>query len=261
MTSPIPSSSELFNLTGKVALVTGGAGGLGKRMALALAAAGATLVLVDRLSEDLEKASEEIHRLNRPCLTVTADVSRLPDIQHMVKTTLAHFGRLDIAINSAGINIRKPALDYTEADWDAIQGVNLKGLFFCCLEEGRVMIQQRWGRIINISSVTSEAGLPSRAIYAATKGGVTALTRVLAAEWAAYGVTVNCLGPGHMLTPLTAAMFADPEVAGAMIARIPAGRLGKPEDLDGAIVFLASDASAYMTGQTIYVDGGYLLNA
>jgi len=260
MTSADPNL-EQFSLRGKVALVTGGAGGLGRRMALALAGAGANMAVADLNPAGLDEGADEIRRLDRECLTVVADVSHPEDVKRMVGDAVDHFGRLDIAVNSAGINIRKPALEFTENDWDAIIGVNLKGLFFCCQEEARAMIGGGGGRIINVSSLTSEVGLPLRAVYAASKGGVTSVTRVLAAEWAGHGVTVNCIGPGHMYTPLTEKMFDDPQIAGPMIARIPMSRFGYAEDLDGAIVFLASDASAYITGQTIYVDGGYLLNA
>ena len=252
---------EQFDLSGKAALVTGGAGGLGRRMALALARAGADVAMADLNPGGAAGAAAEIEQMGRQALALAVDLRRPTEAQRMVEEAVSRFGRLDVAVNAAGINIRRPALDYTEQDWDAIIDVNLKGLFFCCLEEARAMIPQRRGRIINISSLTSEAGLPQRAIYAASKGGVTSLTRVLAAEWAPHGVTVNCLGPGHMWTPLTEAMFSDPAVAGPLAARIPAGRFGRPADLDGAIVFLASNASAYITGQTIYVDGGYLVNA
>jgi len=250
----------MFDLTGKIALVTGAGGGLGKQMALALAGAGADMVLVDRVPALLEQAVGEVVQLGRQCLTVVADLGQVAESARMVQETLGRFGALHIAVNAAGVNIRKPALEFTEQDWDYILGVNLKGVFFCCQAEGRAMLQQRWGRIINISSLSSEAGLLRRAPYAASKAGVTGMTRVFAAEWAAHNVNVNCIGPGHMLTPMTAKMFADPDVSARVVGHIPGGRLGLPADLAGAVVYLASDASAYVTGQTIYVDGGYLIN-
>jgi 2-deoxy-D-gluconate 3-dehydrogenase len=258
-TSDVPSVAQ-FSLSGKVALVTGAAGGLGRAMALALAGAGADMALVDRDAAGLERVAAEAQAAGRQCLIIAADLGRPAEARRMVEETVARFGKLSIAVNAAGVNRRKPALEFTEDDWDFIIGVNLKGVFFCCQEEGRVMTAQGYGRIINISSLTSEVALSRRAIYAASKAGVTGMTRVFAGEWARYGVTVNCIGPGHMLTPMTASMFADPNVAGPVTARIPQGRLGLPADLAGAVVYLASDAAAYVTGQTIYVDGGYLLN-
>ena len=251
---------KTYDLTGKIALVTGSQGGLGRRISWILAAAGASVVLVDRNQIGVEDLVAEIQKLNQQYLVVTADISQPPEISQMIRQTLDVFGRLDIAVNCAGVNIRKPALEFTEEDFDKIVGVNLKGLFHCCQEEGRVMVRQRWGRIINISSLASEIGYPHRAVYAASKSGVTGLTRVLAAEWAPHAVTVNCIGPGHMLTPLTAKVFQDSAMVDELVARIPTGRLGTPSDLDGAVVFLASDSSQYFTGQTLYVDGGYLLN-
>jgi len=250
----------MFDLSGKVALVTGAGGGLGKQMALALAGAGADMVLVDRAHEALELAAGEVGRLGRQCLSLATDISQTAETERMVQAALERFGKLHIAVNAAGVNIRKPSLEFTEQDWDYIISVNLKGLFFCCQAEGRAMIEQRWGRVINISSLTSEVGLLRRAVYAASKAGVTGMSRVFAAEWAQFNVTVNCIGPGHMLTPMTAKMFADVEMSNRVTSRIPAGRLGLPPDLDGAVVYLASDAGAYVTGQTIYVDGGYLTN-
>jgi 2-deoxy-D-gluconate 3-dehydrogenase len=249
---------NLLSLEGKAALVTGGGGGLGGAMALALAQAGADIVLFDLSAEPMKKCATLIENENR-CVMATGDVRRLDDIEQAVQAVVTNFGRLDIAVNSAGVNIRKPALDYTEEDWSKIIDINLKGLYFCCLKEARVMKGQGAGRIINISSLTSENGLPHRSIYGASKGGVTATSRIMAAEWAPFGITVNCIGPGHMLTPLTETYFAT-SVGEKILSQIPLGRFGVSDDLAGAVVFLASEASAYITGQTIYIDGGYMIN-
>jgi 2-deoxy-D-gluconate 3-dehydrogenase len=250
---------NLLSLEGKAALVTGGGGGLGGAMALALAQAGADIVLFDLSAKPMKKCATLIENENRRCVMATGDVRRLDDIEQAVQAVVTNFGRLDIAVNSAGVNIRKPALDYTEEDWSKIIDINLKGLYFCCLKEARVMKGQGAGRIINISSLTSENGLPHRSIYGASKGGVTATSRIMAAEWAPFGITVNCIGPGHMLTPLTETYFAT-SVGEKILSQIPLGRFGVSDDLAGAVVFLASEASAYITGQTIYIDGGYMIN-
>jgi 2-deoxy-D-gluconate 3-dehydrogenase len=228
-------------------------------MAVALAQAGADIVLFDLNLEPMRMVAALIEQEGRRCAMVTGDVRKLDDIERAVQAVPAHFGRLDIAVNSAGINIRKPALDYSEQEWSAIVDINLKGLYFCCQKEARVMKDRGGGRIINISSLTSENGLPHRSIYGASKGGVTATSRIMAAEWAPYGITVNCIGPGHMLTPLTEKYFAT-SVGEKILSQIPLGRFGVSNDLAGVVVFLASEAAAYITGQTIYVDGGYMIN-
>ena len=250
---------QLLSLEGRTALVTGGGGGLGGAMALALAQAGADIVLFDLHAEPMKQNAALIEKEKRRCVMVGGDVRRVEDIERAVQTAVTQLGRLDIAVNSAGVNIRKPALEYTEQEWSTIIDINLKGLYFCCLQEARVMKAQGGGRIINISSLTSENGLPHRSIYGASKGGVTATSRILAAEWAPYGITVNCIGPGHMLTALTEKYFAT-EVGEKIRSQIPLGRFGVAADLSGAIVFLASDAAGYITGQTIYIDGGYMIN-
>ena len=250
---------NLLSLEGKAALVTGGGGGLGGAMALALAQAGADIVLFDLSAEPMKKCASLIENENRRCVMTTGDVRRLDDIEQAVQAVVTNFGRMDIAVNSAGVNIRKPALEYTEEDWSKIIDINLKGLYFCCLKEASVMKDQGAGRIINISSLTSENGLPHRSIYGASKGGVTATSRIMAAEWAPFGITVNCIGPGHMLTPLTEKYFAT-SVGEKILSQIPLKRFGVSDDLAGAVVFLASEASAYITGQTIYIDGGYMIN-
>jgi NAD(P)-dependent dehydrogenase (short-subunit alcohol dehydrogenase family) len=250
---------QLLSLEGKAALVTGGGGGLGGAMALALAQAGADIVLFDLHADPMKNNASLIEKEGRRCLMVTGDVRKLDDIERAVRTVETRFGRMHIAVNSAGVNIRKPALDYTEEEWSTIIDINLKGLYFCCLKEARIMKDHGGGRIINISSLTSENGLPHRSIYGASKGGVTATSRIMATEWAPFGITVNCIGPGHMLTPLTEKYFAT-SVGEKILSQIPLGRFGVSADLAGAVVFLASDAAGYITGQTIYIDGGYMIN-
>jgi 2-deoxy-D-gluconate 3-dehydrogenase len=249
-----------FSLSGRVALVTGGGGGLGGNMAIALASAGADIALFDLVPEGMEGVAAEVRGLGRQCVPITGDLRQLGDITRMVATARESLGRLDIAVNCAGINIRKPALDYSEEEWDAIIDVNLKGLFFCCQAEARAMLAAGRGKIINVTSLNSEIGLRHRSIYAGSKGGVTSLTRAMAAEWGPQNVSVNCIGPGQMLTPLTRELFLESTDGPQILARIPAGRFGDGHDLAGAVIFLASDASDYILGQTIYVDGGWLLN-
>ena len=250
-----------FSLHGRVALVTGAGGGLGGGMAMALASAGADVVLADVSEISLVAVAEEVHRLGQRCATIVCDLRDPSSPARMVDFVLQEFGKLDIAVNSAGINIRRPALEYSEKEWDAIVDLNLKALFFCCQREARAMLVGRRGKIINITSLTSECGLPNRSVYAASKGGVTSMTRVLAAEWASQNIQVNCIGPGQMLTPLTIEVFLNSPDGEKILPRIPAGRFGEPKDLAGVVVFLASDASDYVVGQTIYVDGGWLLNS
>jgi 2-deoxy-D-gluconate 3-dehydrogenase len=258
--SPMAGTPAVFSLSGRVALVTGGGGGLGGGMALALAEAGAEIALIDISQSAMESVAGRIASVGRRCKAIVGDLRRIADIGKMVESIVDEFGRLDVAVNGAGINVRKPALEYGVEEWNAIVDVNLKALFFCCQEEARAMLKSGKGKIINITSLTSENGFPNRSIYAASKGGVTSLSRVLAAEWAPRSINVNCIGPGQMLTPLTQELFLATPDGDKILSKIPVGRFGNPKDLEGAIVFLASDASDYVVGQTIYVDGGWLLN-
>ena len=249
-----------FSLADRVALVTGGGGGLGGGMAVALAAAGADIALCDVAPAGMEAVARRIEELGRRCQTITGDLRERADIVRMVQAVEAAYGRLDIAVNSAGINIRKPALEYGEEEWDKIIDINLKALFFCCQEEAQAMLRTGKGKIINISSLLVENGFKNRSIYAASKGGVASMSRVLAAEWGPRNIYVNCIGPGQMLTPFTQKLFLETPDGEAIRSKIPLGRFGTGADLAGAVVFLASDASDYILGQTIYVDGGWLIN-
>lgn len=249
-----------LRLDGRVALVTGGSRGLGLGMALALAHAGADIALAARTVAQLEEAADLVRATGREALVVPTDVGQISEVQAMVAQTAAHFGRLDILVNGAGINIRRPADTFTEADWDRLMAVNLKSVFFACQAAARVMRQQGRGKIINLGSLSFEIIVPNIALYAISKGGMRQLTRALAVEWAADRINVNAIAPGRFWTALTDAVFADPDLYDSAVSVIPQGRPGIPADLAGATVLLASDASDYITGETIVVDGGWLVS-
>lgn len=247
-----------FSPEGKVALVTGGGRGLGKAIALALAQAGADVAIASRTQKELENTAEKIVAEGCKALPIVADVSRLEDVNRMVEEVTRWQGKLDVLVNAAGVNRRIPSLEVTEVDWDWILGINLKGTFFTCQAAGKVMVRQGKGSIINIASLLSAVGIPTLAPYAASKTGLVGLTRVLAAEWGPYGVRVNAIAPGYFRTQMTEGLFANAEWVERLKRQVPLGREGFPEDLGGVAVFLASDAARYLTGQVIYVDGGYL---
>lgn len=251
-----------FDLTGKVAVVTGGSRGLGRCFSLALARAGADLAITSRTLEALEKTRKEIEAIGRKALPCVLDTRKIETIQPMVDQVLHVFGRIDILVNNAGCNIRKPAVDMTPEDWDTVLGTILRGAFFVSTAVVRsAMIPQKRGRIVNIGSGTSLFGMPGISPYCAARGGMTQMTKALAAEWAPLGITVNVLAPGWFKTPQTAILYEDPEWVTSTVARIPAGRTGLPNDMDGAVVFLGSDAAAYVTGQLLFVDGGFSIGA
>jgi 2-dehydro-3-deoxy-D-gluconate 5-dehydrogenase len=248
---------DQFKLDGKVAMVTGGARGLGRAMALALAEAGADVALADVL--DMAEARSKIEALGRRCVTVTADLSRTGAAAEIVRPVVEGLGGLDILVNNAGIIRRAPLLEFSEKDWDDVMNLNLRGLFFLSQAACRVMVERgRGGRIINIASLLSFQGGIRVPSYTASKSAVMGLTRLMANEMAPHRITVNAIAPGYMATDNTAALRADPERNQAILDRIPAGRWGVPEDLQGAVVFLASDAAAYVNGYTLAVDGGWL---
>lgn len=245
-----------FDISCRVAIVTGGSKGIGLGMAMDLAEAGADVAIVSRHLDEGEAAAEEIRWRGQKALAISADVQRPGDCEAMVRKTVDEFGRLDILINSAGTNIRKPLLEYNEDEWDAILNTNLKGLFFSSQSAAKVMIKQGKGRIVNMSSGAAKTGVPLLGPYCASKGGITQLTKVCALEWARHGITVNAIGPTYIKTPLTAEWLSDPVRYDAIVSRSAIKRLGEPEDLRGLLLLLVSDASAYITGQTFYVDGG-----
>lgn len=226
-------------------------------MALGLAQAGADVVVVAS-SDKVHETAANIRKLGRKSVAIQADLGSTEPIPQIINTTLAEFGRLDILVNCAGIIRRAPAADFSEKDWDAVMNINLKSLFFLSQAAAREMMKQRKGKIINIASLLSFQGgilVPS---YTAAKSGVAGLTKALANEWAEHGINVNAIAPGYMATEMTDALQQDADRAGSILARIPQGRWGTPEDMQGTAVFLASDAASYLQGQVIAVDGGWL---
>lgn len=248
--------SALFDLTGQVAIVTGTSRGLGQYFARALARAGADLVLTSRDRKTLAPFEAEISALGRRSMSLDLDVRNQESIQKMAAAAHEAFGRIDILVNNAGCNVRKPALEVTWDDWNLILDTNLRGSFFVAQAVARHMIERKYGRIINIGSVTSVAGYAGLGPYGASRGGIRQLTMSLADDWGKFGITVNTLAPGWFRTAQNKVMYEDTEWVAYVTERIPLKRPGQPDDLDGAIVFLASEASRYVTGQTLLVDGG-----
>ncbi len=246
----------LFDLTGRVAIVTGTSRGLGQYLARSLARAGADLVITSRTADSLAEFQREIEGMGRRAVALELDVRDHARIASMVRQAEAAYGRIDILVNNAGCNIRKRAVDVTWEDWNTVLDTNLRGTFFVSQAVARTMIPHRRGRIINIGSVTSVFGYSGLGPYTASRGGVRQLTMSLADDWGEYGITVNCLAPGWFKTAQNAALYENKAWVEYIIDRIPLKRVGAPHDLDGAVVFLASDASAYITGQTLLIDGG-----
>lgn len=249
---------SLFDLTGRVAIVTGGSKGLGSGMALALAGQGADVVIVSRNSAEGEAVAEQIRSLGRRSLALAANVQKIESIQEMVKKVQETFGRIDILVNNAGVGITQFALEVTEEEWDKVVDTNLKGVFFCAQAVARVMKEQNYGKIINIASVGGAVGAIGISPYCASKAGVINLTRALAKEWARYNIHVNAIGPGYIKTAINEAELSNEAFSQKILSSLAIKRLGELEDLSGTVVLLASEASNYITGQTIFVDGGSL---
>lgn len=248
----------LFDLNGKVAIVTGATKSLGYNMALALADAGADIVVVSRTEEDCDRVTREIECLGRKALACPCDVTKPDMIAGLVKNTLDRFGKIDILVNNAGVAVTKPALDLTEEDWDRVLNINLKAVFMMSQAVGRIMVEQKFGRIINIGSVLGLVAEKLVLPYLASKGGLVQLTKGLALEWAKYNVQVNCVAPGYVLTPINEKDLSEEKVKNHLLNKIPMRRFGKTSEIAGAVVFLSSDAASYITGSVLAVDGGWL---
>ena len=249
-------TNPLFDLSGKVALITGTSRGLGQYFARALARAGADIAMTSRDRQTLAPFADEIHTLGRKTFSVDLDVRDYDSIQRAVSAVEAHFGQIDILVNNAGCNIRKPAIDVSWEDWNTVLDTNLRGSFFVAQAVARGMIQRSYGRIINIGSVTAVAGYAGLGPYGASRGGIKQLTMSLADDWGSSGITVNCLAPGWFRTQQNKVLYENAAWVEYLSDRIPLKRPGLPDDLDGAVVFLASESSRYITGQTLLVDGG-----
>jgi len=247
-----------YDLEGKVAVVTGSGQGLGKWIALGLAEGGANILVADLVAENASQTAQEIEKMGRKSIFAEVDVGDPEAAVRMMEMARRELGSPDILVNNAGINIHKKALDMTPEDFDRIVRVNSKGVYFCSQAAARLMIPRKRGKIINIASAAAflvRAGIPN-SVYAMTKAGIVMLTKALAEEWAPYHINVNAVAPGYFATPLVADRLKDPEASRSIVESTPLRRIGGPEDIMGAVVFLASEASNYITGQTICVDGG-----
>lgn len=249
---------DLFRLDGKVAVVVGGAGGLGEAIALGLGFFGARVVLSSRNLERLQRAAKTISEATgSDVLVIPADVTREESVGSLASEVVGKFGAVDILVNAHGLNLKRPALEFDMEEWDTLFAVNVRGVMLSCREFGKVMAKSGGGKIINLSSVRGKLGHPSgNCGYCATKGAVDMITRALACEWAPYRINVNAVAPALVATEGTREVMSDPERVKRNVERIPLGRLGMPQDVVGACVFLASAAADFVTGQVIYVDGG-----
>lgn len=246
---------DLFDLTGKVAIITGASRGLGKAMAIGLAEAGANMVIADVL--DVTETVKEIKNTGREAIGIKVDVSKKKDVAAMVKKTINKFGKIDILVNNAGIFRMSPAEEIKEQDWDKVMAVNLKGQLLCAQEAGKQMIKQKSGKIINLASVAGKFAFAQAAAYNASKAGIILLTKTLAIEWGKHNIQVNAICPGVFATAMTEDFLKDKSFVQMIKAKVPLARYGKPKELIGTAIFLASDASSYLTGHALVVDGGW----
>ena len=251
--------NSVFSLSGKTAAIVGGSKGIGKGIALGFAGAGADVVLISRGQSDLDIAAKEISETTgAKAIGIAADISEVDEIRKLVDKVISEAGKIDILVNSAGVNIRKSCLDYTEDEWDTVQNVQLKSVFFMCQAVAKQMVKKEIkGKIINIASVASTIALNHMIAYCAAKGGVVQMTKALALELAPYSICVNALAPGYISTEMTKPIFNDPVRLAELLSRIPQRRFGEVEDCASLAVYLASDGSDYLTGQLITVDGGW----
>ena len=248
---------ELFSLRDKVALVTGAGKGLGKSMALALSESGAHVVVVSRTLSEVEVTAKEIQENGAKSIAIGADVTKQADVNRMTEKALTEFKTIDILVNNVGTFMGGPFLEFSLEDWHKMLEINLTSTYLCSKVVGKYMVEKRRGKIINMSAALGVLGASGSSLYCASKGGVVQLTKALAIEWAKYNINVNSIAPYTMETELTKAMLADDTIRQKILSKIPLRRIGKPDDLSGVVVFLASKASDYITGQVIFVDGGF----
>jgi|HigsolmetaAR203D_1030402.scaffolds.fasta_scaffold02913_10 NAD(P)-dependent dehydrogenase (short-subunit alcohol dehydrogenase family) len=251
---------DMFRLDGQTAVVTGALGTIGQAYCKALAEAGASVAMVDKSSRGADELADALTRKGVKAKYYPIDLTDEQAIADGVERIVADFGQIDILVNHAGMNIRKPALELTLEDWDKVIGLNLRAMFAMAQAVARHMVPRGKGKIINTASVSAVRGHPRLVAYAASKGGVVQMTKVLANEWASHGINVNAIAPGYILTQQTEGFLSDPETMRSIVGKIPMKRLGKPEDLVGGLIYLASSASDYVTGHTLFIEGGRLID-
>lgn len=251
-----------YRLDGQVGVITGAANGIGQALAVGLAEAGADIVVADlpQQSQNAQESARRVQETGQRALVVELDVTVIASIEAAVARTLSEFDKIDFLVNCAGINIRKPVLEYTEADWDRMNAVNLKGVFFCTQIVARQMVRRGRGKIVHIASQLATVAMAQRSIYAITKAGVAHMAKAFALELAPHGISVNAVAPTFVSTPLTTSMFSDPQFIAENLPRIPSGRFGTPEDVLGAVRFLLSPAADLVNGHLLLVDGGYTIH-
>ena len=249
-----------FDFKNKVAIITGAGGTIGKDIAKGFAQCGANVVLADLRPESLVPVMESIKDYGGEHLPLEIDVTSLASIKSLVESTVEKYGKIDFLLNHAGINNRKDIIEYTEEEWDLMCDINLKGVFFVGQQVGKQMLQQKYGKIVNTASVSAARAKKKLSIYATTKGGVIQMTKAMAHEWAAYGINVNAIGPGYVRSNQTESLFKDKAKYDELISKIPQGRFGETEDMVAMMLFLCSDLASYINGQTIYVEGGRMVD-